>query len=294
MTAITKQELVSLMRTAEYLRARPISWLLAGLLAVAAPLAAPSPSGSQNGTSTNQPAHSLKSAPTHQTAGTNGLALPALPRAALARRTELPSALTKTVPASVADLRAIERHIKALAARVSPAVVAVEIGSGSGSGVVISADGLVLTAGHVCGRPGRAARFTFPTGKTARGKTLGVDFDSDTGLMRITDRGPWPHVAMGDLQQARMGDWVLALGHPGGFDQRRSLVVRSGRIIELAHDALQTDCTIGPGDSGGPLFDMHGRVIGIHSAISSSLSDNFHVAVTEFYYTWEVLAKGAD
>ena len=69
-----------------------------------------------------------------------------------------------------------------------------------------------LTAGHVCGAPDRDVRFTFPDGKTARGKTLGANLDNDTGLMRITDRGPWPHAEMGDLQQARIGDWVLALG----------------------------------------------------------------------------------
>jgi serine protease Do len=206
---------------------------------------------------------------------------------------DLPSAFTGKAPASVTDLRAMERHVEALAARLSPAVVAVEIGSGSGSGVVVTADGLVLTAGHVCGAPGRTVRFTFPDGKTARGKTVGLDLDSDTGLMRITDRGLWPHAPMGDLVQARVGDWVLALGHPGGFDRRRSLVVRLGRIIRLESDALQTDCTISPGDSGGPLLDMHGRVIGIHSAISTSLVDNFHVAVTEFYSDWNLLAKGA-
>jgi len=187
----------------------------------------------------------------------------------------------------------MERHVEALVARASPAVVAVEVGSGSGSGVVISADGLVLTAGHVCGAPDRTVRFTFPDGKTARGKTLGRDYESDTGLMRITDRGPWHYAPMGDLAHARVGDWVLALGHPGGFDVRRSLVVRLGRIIRLEAGALQTDCTISPGDSGGPLLDMHGRIIGIHSAISTSLADNFHVAVTEFYDNWDLLAKGA-
>jgi serine protease Do len=185
----------------------------------------------------------------------------------------------------------MERHVKALAARVSPTVVAVEVGSGSGSGVIISADGLVLTAGHVCGAPDRDVSFTFPNGKKARGKTLGVDLESDTGLMRITDRGPWPHADMGDLRQTCIGDWVLALGHPGGFDLRRSLVVRLGRLIRMDSGALQTDCTISPGDSGGPLFDMHGRVIGIHSAISTSMADNFHVAVTAFYDGWDLLVK---
>jgi serine protease Do len=186
----------------------------------------------------------------------------------------------------------MERHVKALAARVSPAVVEVAVGNGSGSGVVISADGLVLTAGHVCGGPDRKVTFTFPDGKTAHGKTVGRSDESDTGLMRITDHGPWPHAAMGDLAQARVGDWVLALGHPGGFDLRRSLVVRLGRIVRFLPGALQTDCTISPGDSGGPLLDMHGRVIGIHSAISTSVAENFHVAVTEFYDSWDLLARG--
>jgi serine protease Do len=112
--------------------------------------------------------------------------------------------------------------------------------------------------------------------------------------MRITDEGPWPHAAMGDLAQARAGDWVLALGHPGGFDLRRSLVVRLGRIIRIDEGALQTDCTISPGDSGGPLLDMHGRVIGIHSAISTLLAENFHVAISEFYDNWNVMAKSKE
>ena len=142
----------------------------------------------------------------------------------------------------------------------------------------------------VAGRIG-PARFTFPDGKTARGKTLGVNLETDTGLMRITDRGPWPHVEMGDLRQVRAGDWVLALGHPGGFELRRSLVVRLGRIIRMDNDTLQTDCTISPGDSGGPLFDMHGRVIGIHDAISSSLAENYHLAVSAYFDDWDMLVK---
>lgn len=198
----------------------------------------------------------------------------------------------KSVPASISDLRAMEQHVKTLTARVSPAVVAVEVGFGSGSGVIISPDGLVLTAGHVCGEANRSVRFTFPDGKTAGGKTIGLDEESDTGLMKITGRGPWPCVSTGELERGRVGDWVLALGHPGGFDAKRSLVVRLGRIIRLRGDAVQTDCTISPGDSGGPLFDMHGRVIGIHSFISGSMVANFHVPIGKFYDSWEQMARG--
>ena len=270
----------------------PACWLLAAILATPTSQAAAPPSASTNSAQTDRSARSVKIAPKETASDTNAWAMPAAPKPTPARRADLPTAFTWKAPISLADLKSMERHVKALAARVSPAVVEVEVGNGSGSGVVISADGLVLTAGHVCGGPDRNVRFTFPDGKTARGKTLGRDYESDTGLMRITDRGPWPHAAVGDLAQARVGDWVLALGHPGGFDLRRSLVVRLGRIIRFTPGALQTDCTISPGDSGGPLLDMHGRVIGIHSAISASVAENFHVAVSEFYDNWALLAKG--
>ncbi len=217
-------------------------------------------------------------------------AMLALPSPVPDRRQDLPAVFRQPAPLSMADLRAIQRQVEALVPQISPAVVAVEVGLGSGSGVIISSDGLVLTAGHVCGRPNRNVRFEFPDGKTARGKTLGLDDDADTGLMKITDPGPWPHVPIGDLNRARLGDWVLALGHPGGFDLKRSLVVRLGRLVLMAPGVLQTDCTISPGDSGGPLFDMQGRVIGIHTAISSSIAENFHVPIYEFYDTWKELA----
>lgn len=213
------------------------------------------------------------------------------PRPASLNRKDLPAVFSKPAPVSIADLKAIEQRVKALVAKVSPAVVAVEIGHGSGSGVLITADGLVLTAGHVCGAPGRDVVFRFADGSKAKGKSLGSDEETDTGLLKITDRGPWPHAELGDLDQARTGDWVLALGHPGGYDSTRSLVVRLGRILRMGSDALQTDCTISPGDSGGPLFDMNGRVIGIHTAIRSSLTENFHVPITEFYEGWDTLVQ---
>jgi serine protease Do len=265
---------------AKFLRTKPACCLLAAMLAwPALPASAPSLLAPASGATPSESGAQADPA------------LPAAPKPELADRKELAEAFTKAAPTSLSDLKAIEQRVESLVARVSPAVVAVEVGNGSGSGVVISEDGLVLSAGHVCGRPNRDVRFTFPNGKTAHGKTLGVSRDSDTGLMRITDPGPWPHAAMGDLQQGQIGDWVLALGHPGGFDLHRSLVVRLGRLIRLAPGVLQTDCTISPGDSGGPLFDMHGRVIGIHSFISSSMTENFHVPVTAYYDTWEQLAR---
>ena len=281
------------MRTIESWRTQAAWWLFAATLASAATWAddLPSVSPGWHRTASQAPPATNE----HKQAESAALVAgpPSLPKPAASHRIGWPYAFSKAAPTSITDLKAIEQHVKGLVARISPAVVAVEIGYGSGSGVVISPDGLVLTAGHVCGSPNRPVRFTFPDGKLAHGKTLGRDRDSDAGLMRITDRGPWPCAAMGDLEQARAGDWVLALGHPGGFDLKRSLVVRLGRIIQFTPEALQTDCTISPGDSGGPLFDMQGRVIGIHTAISGSTAENFHVAINQYYESWDQLAAGA-
>lgn len=216
----------------------------------------------------------------------------AAPKPAPVKREDLPLALRQDAPSSLEDLKSIEAHVQGLVARISPAVVAVRVEGATGSGVVISEDGFVLCAAHVCNEPNRDVRLVFPDGRSARGKTLGTNHETDAGLMKITDPGRWPHVDIGDLEQARLGDWVLALGHPGGFDRHRSMVVRLGRIIRLGSGALQTDCTIVSGDSGGPLFDTHGRVIGIHSRISESSAANFHVPIAAYHASWDRLVRG--
>ena len=217
---------------------------------------------------------------------------PPAPEFKRVKRDDFASVFSKVVPTSLADLDSIQQHVEALTTQVSPAVVAVRVGFATGSGVVISQDGTVLSAAHVCVSPGRDVVFTFPDGKTARGKTLGTNHEIDAGLMKITDPGPWPHTEVGELEYARLGDWVLALGHPGGFDRKRPIVARLGRIIRLVPGVVQSDCTLIGGDSGGPLFDMHGRVIGIHSRISDSTAANFHVPIGTFHETWDRLAKG--
>ena len=205
----------------------------------------------------------------------------------------VPPVFNKGAPASIDEFRVMERHVEVLVQRVSPAVVSVLVNNSGGSGVVISADGLVLTAAHVCGAPNRTVHFTFPDGRKAEGKTLGTNHEMDSGLMQITDGGPWPYVEMGKTADPAVGDWVLALGHPGGFNPERSVVARLGRIIRTA-GLLQSDCTLMSGDSGGPLFNMRGEVIAIHSRISDSTADNYHVPLQTYVETWDRLAKGED
>src|SRR5262245_9911704 len=90
-----------------------------------------------------------------------------------------PAVFAKRNPRSLDDLEEIERHVEKVLARVTPAIVCVHVGAGNGTGVVVSRDGLVLTAGHVCGAPGRDCVLIFPDGKTVKGKTLGVARGSD-------------------------------------------------------------------------------------------------------------------
>jgi len=202
------------------------------------------------------------------------------------------AASSKFVPESVDDLRAIEQQVKSGLSIARPAVVAIQVGDSVGSGVVVSPDGLVLTAAHVGDRAGRDVRFIFPDGSKARGKTLGGNHALDAGLMQITDSGKWPHVEMAASGDARSGDWVLTLGHPAGWDPERPMVVRLGRLIRTDGEFLQSDCTITAGDSGGGLFDLEGRLVAIHSYVRNSTTENYHVPMKAYRDAWERLLKG--
>ncbi len=141
---------------------------------------------------------------------------------------------------------------------------------GEGSGFVISADGLVLTNNHVVEN---ATRITarFADGRTAPATVLGTDEHLDIALLRLDSPGPWPFVALGDSTEARVGDWVVAVGNPLGLGTTVTAGIISGKGRALGHDVyddfLQTDAAINPGNSGGPLFSLDGKVIGINTAI---------------------------
>jgi serine protease Do len=195
-------------------------------------------------------------------------------------------------PKDLGELRAIEERVKQVVGRVLPATVAVQVGPAQGSGVIVSHDGLVMTAGHVVHQPGQRVTFFFPDGKTAKGTTLGVNSFSDAGLMKITDKGDWPCVERGRSTEVKPGSWCVTVGHPLGYQSDRPPVVRVGRVLRCEATVLQTDCPIVSGDSGGPVFDLEGKVIGINSRIGSSTELNLHVPVDMFTRDWEKLLKG--
>jgi len=203
------------------------------------------------------------------------------------------TALERSLPRSLDELKLIEDQCEKVTAAVMPTLVHVIVdGRVRGSGVVISEDGFVLTAGHVNGRADRRVSFVFTDGTRVRGKTLGVHSGIDAGLMKITDEGPWPYASMAEPGAPEAGTWCLALGHPNGFDADRPCVTRLGRVIRANAGVIQTDATIVSGDSGGPLYDMTGRVIGIHSRINPSMLGNYHVPIWAYTVNWDRLAEG--
>jgi serine protease Do len=197
--------------------------------------------------------------------------------------------LQKPAPESVAELKAIQEQVKTVVKKVVPCTVNLRVGFAQGSGVIVSKDGYVLTAGHVSGRTGRDVVITLADGHQVKGKTLGGNRGIDSGLIKITDKGEWPFVDMGKSADLKQGEWCVAVGHPGGLQLRRTPVVRLGRLQRVEKGALVSDCTLVGGDSGGPLFDMEGRVIGIHSRIGMTLTFNVHVPIDTFRETWDRL-----
>lgn len=196
----------------------------------------------------------------------------------------------------VPDLKGREEKVRAMVPRVMPCVVAVisadEDKPGSGSGVIVSKDGLILTAAHVTQATGNRLTIIFPDGRRVKGTALGANRGTDAGMARIDEPGEWPWVEMGSSDLLRLGDWVVALGHPGGYSSERRPPVRLGRVWRRDLDgALFSSCPLIGGDSGGPLFDLAGRVVGIHSSIHGSVEMNRHVAIDTLRFDWDKLSK---
>jgi serine protease Do len=197
------------------------------------------------------------------------------------------------IPMGVADLKAMQEHVRSLTDQLMKCTVGVQVGHAQGSGVIISKDGYVLTAAHVAGRPNRDVKFFLADGSERDGKTLGLNRTLDAGLMKIEGATDLPFADMGKVDDLKYGQWCLAMGHPGGYQSDRKPVLRLGRVLFNNNEIITTDCTLVGGDSGGPLFDMQGKVIGINSRIASELRANMHVPVSTYAdtATWDRLVK---
>ena len=190
-------------------------------------------------------------------------------------------------PAGLGDgllLDAYSRAVSAAVARAAPAVahLTVErrqdgraIPGGSGSGFLFTPDGYLLTNSHVV-HGATAVRATFADGTSRPAYPVGDDPDTDLAVLQVHGAVP-AALELAPSDRVRVGQVAIAVGNPLGFDCTvtagvvsalgRSLRSRSGRLID---DVIQTDAALNPGNSGGPLLDAEGRVIGVNSQIESS------------------------
>ena len=140
-----------------------------------------------------------------------------------------------------------------------------------GSGFVISADGYIVTNNHVIEKADDI-EIEFFSGKRLKAKLVGTDPKTDIALLKVEADAPLPFVSFGDSDKMRVGDWVVAMGNPlgQGFSVSAGIVSARGRALSGTYDDyLQTDAAINKGNSGGPLFNVDGQVIGVNTAILS-------------------------
>ncbi len=202
----------------------------------------------------------------------------------------------KKVPESKDDLLSIQQALMEHQDQARMATVSVKLEQGFGSGVIVSPEGLVLTAAHVSGGVGKELTIVMNDGSEYKAVSMGLVSTTDAAMVRIVDKGPeggsFPHVEINKENDYMLGHWVFALGHSGGFDQDRGPVLRLGRIVQVKESTLQSDCKVIGGDSGGPLFDMAGRLIGIHSRVGrETVVENMHVPMREYLKHWDAMEK---
>lgn len=198
----------------------------------------------------------------------------------------------KKAPEDRRDLMAIQTALHRSLPAARAATVAIELGEGSGSGVIVSAGGLVLTAAHVSSGVDKDLKIVMEDGTKHDAVSLGLVASSDAAMVRILGDGPFPFVEIDRTDQTQLGDWVYSLGHSGGYFEDRGSVLRLGRVVRIAQVTFQSDCMLIGGDSGGPLFDLDGRLVAIHSRVGQRLPENMHVPMREYLKHWEAMERG--
>ena len=165
------------------------------------------------------------------------------------------------------------QHFFGLPGRVAPRS---RIERGQGSGVIFSAEGLVLTNAHVVEKTDQLM-VGLPDGRRVPGRLVGQDKITDLAVVQLDGSGPWPTAPLGDSDQLRVGDWAIAVGNPFGLENTVTLGIVSNLNRNVSQlgisgkrlDLIQTDAAINPGNSGGPLLNSEGNVVGINTLVRS-------------------------
>ncbi|MGC6427261.1 MAG: S1C family serine protease [Akkermansiaceae bacterium] len=191
----------------------------------------------------------------------------------------------------------LDAHLQKIAPDLVDATIAIFLGSGSGSGVIVSPDGLVITAAHVTGKANEKMTVLLADGRELPATSLGVDHTTDGALLQINAPGPFPYRSYIREKNYEIGDWVIATGHPGGPVIGRPAPFRLGRIYNAGTDSgfadpITTSAMVISGDSGGPLYNLKGEVIGINSNISGAWTVNNHVPMPSIIEKWDALLAG--
>ena len=178
--------------------------------------------------------------------------------------------------------------------------VSLSAAGGAASAVVISPDGLVLSAAHIFQgkKNDKPVKLTFPDGTQAEAKLLGYNVQTDFALLKITtkSKNPWPHCELAKTAP-KMGEYCYTLAHPAGQIKNRPAQLRIGRIISHGKlrgkaNLISADCNIQPGDSGGPLFSLDGKLIGINSTAASVIGFNLFPAIDQYHLDKAKLLRG--
>ncbi len=195
---------------------------------------------------------------------------------------------------TIEDFSKLSETLTSVVPDAKAATVCIDLGDGSsGSGVIISPDGLILSAAHVTQEVGKKFEVIMEDGTRFTAVGLGLNTSTDASMARILPtikEEEFPYVPY--TTEVQLRQYVFSLGHSGGFDKERGIVLRLGRVIDLESTSMRTDCTLIGGDSGGPLFDLKGRLIGIHSRVGTITSSNTHVPIENFQKHWQKLEEG--
>jgi S1-C subfamily serine protease len=197
---------------------------------------------------------------------------------------------------------ALQNRIEQTIARAAPAVVGVTErrpgGVGSFSGVIVHPEGWIWTAGHAV-TPGRKYQIHLADGRTLDGIGKGTNRLLDCAMIEVVPKPsePLPVLPIGDSSQLATDQPCISLSHPGSYDPSRGAIARLGRILQPVSSRfgmIASTALMEPGDSGGPLIDLEGRLIGIHSQIGRDLKDNYDVPVGTFVKYWQELKEESD